>query len=378
MEMHIRTNQTMSLAHTQMTDADARLSMKKSAKKPLLKRIKPAAAVTYVAITALIISILSIGYRSNQQDTALFGVSGVQASETTSTSVDQVSAAKIAASLAEATDIGVQTNVANLSTSLSIQNELAQSNGTSASKPQLAMGSVKQKITQYQTKTGDSVPSIAAAHGVSADTVKWANSLTSDNVPANQQLQIPAVDGVIYTVRAGDTADGIAAKYKADKNRLITYNDAEVSGLQPNQQIVIPGGALPENERPSARASSSLSSSANVFVANFTPLYGGAGYPFGWCTHYAARMSGAPSNWGNANTWDTGARATPGWTVSSVPRAGAIAQTDAGGYGHVAIVDAVEGNMIRYSDMNGLRGFGAVGASDWVPASYFQNYIFRK
>ncbi len=376
MEMHIRTNQTMSLAHTQMTDADARLSMKKSAKKPFLKRIKPAAAVTYVAITALIISILSIGYRSNQQDTALFGVSGVQAAETTNTSVDQVSAAQIAASLAEATDIGVQANVANLSTSLSLQNELAQSNGTSASKPQLAMSSVKQKISQYQTKTGDSVQSVAAAHGISADTIKWANNLTNDSLPANQQLQIPAVDGVIYTVRAGDTADSLAAKYRADKARLISYNDAEVTGLQPNQQIVIPGGVMPENERP--RAATTSRSSFGTTVINFTPSYGGGGYPFGWCTYYAAAKAGAPGNWGNANTWDTLARATPGWTVGSLPRVGAIAQTDAGWAGHVAVVDEVQGNMIKYSDMNGIRGFGAVGQSDWVPASYFQNYIFRK
>jgi len=374
MEMHIRTNQTMSFAQAHLTDATAQLNVRK--KKTLLKRIKPAAAVTYVAITALIISILSVGYRSSQQDATLFGVSGVQAAETANASVDQVSAAKIAASLAEATDIGVQTNVANLSTSLSLQNELAQSNGTSASKPQLAMGNVKQKITQYQTKTGDTAQSVAAAHGVSAETVKLANNLTSDTVPANQQLQIPAVDGVIYTVKAGDTTDSLAAKYKADKTRLISYNDAEVTGLQVNQQIVIPGGIMPDNERPRAAASSRYS--VGVSVTNFVPSYGGVGYPFGWCTYYAAAKSGAPGNWGNANTWDNFARATPGWTVSSVPQVGAIAQTDAGGYGHVAIVEAVQGNMIKYSDMNGLRGWGAVGTSDWVSASHFQNYIYRK
>lgn len=378
MEKYIRTNHTVPHLGSHISEAANRLqSARAVAKKSLFKRMKPTAAITYIAITALILSILSVGYRSNQQNTALFGVSGVQAEATNASNVDQVSAAKLAATIAEATDIGVQTNVANLSTSLSLQNELAQSEGTSASKPQLAAGNVRDRISTYQTKSGDTVQSVAAAYSISTDTLKWANNLASDSLPANQQLQIPAVDGVIYTVKAGDTAESIAAKYKADKTRLINYNDAEVSGLQVNQKIVIPGGVLPDNERP--RAASSTRFSSSITIANFTPSYGG-GYPFGWCTYYAAKQSGAPGNWGNANTWDNYARATPGWAVSSSPKVGAIAQTDGGGggYGHVAIVEAVDGGMIKYSDMNGLRGWGAVGTGDWVPASHFQNYIFRK
>jgi len=34
--------------------------------------------------------------------------------------------------------------------------------------------------------------------------------------------------------------------------------------------------------------------------------------------------------------------------------------------------------MIKYSDMNGLAGWGRVGYSDdWVPASKFPHYIYR-
>jgi surface antigen len=48
-------------------------------------------------------------------------------------------------------------------------------------------------------------------------------------------------------------------------------------------------------------------------------------------------------------------------------------------WGHVAVVEAVspDGTMIKYSDMNGLSGFGRVGYSDWVPATTYQNYIYR-
>jgi surface antigen len=85
-----------------------------------------------------------------------------------------------------------------------------------------------------------------------------------------------------------------------------------------------------------------------------------------------------PTNWGNANTWDNYARLS-GWTVSSTPVAGAVAQTDRGGLGHVAVVEAVsaDGTMMKYSDMNGLAGWGRVGYSGWVPISTFQHYIYH-
>lgn len=122
--------------------------------------------------------------------------------------------------------------------------------------------------------------------------------------------------------------------------------------------------------------SASLRSSGSS--SGYRPVYGYNGYDVGWCTYYAAAKSGAPANWGNANTWAYYARLS-GWNVSSVPAPGAIFQTPRGVWGHVGIVDEVseDGSMIRYSDMNGLAGFGRVGYSNWVPASTFPNYIKR-
>ena len=85
-----------------------------------------------------------------------------------------------------------------------------------------------------------------------------------------------------------------------------------------------------------------------------------------------------PSNWGNAYTWAIYAGQS-GWTVTGTPKVGSIAQTSYGFGGHVAVVEAVspDGKMIKYSDMNGIAGWGRVGYSDWAPASKFQNYIYR-
>jgi surface antigen len=113
-------------------------------------------------------------------------------------------------------------------------------------------------------------------------------------------------------------------------------------------------------------------------VFSIRPIYGYNGYDYGYCTWYVANRISVPANWGNANTWDNLAPAS-GWTVSHAPRAGGIAQSNRGAFGHVAYVEAVspDGTMIKYSDMNGIAGFNRVGYSDWVPASKFNNYIYH-
>jgi surface antigen len=57
----------------------------------------------------------------------------------------------------------------------------------------------------------------------------------------------------------------------------------------------------------------------------------------GFTNHYKGK------HWGNANSWDDAARRS-GVTVASRPKVGDIAQSDAGGYGHVAYVAKVNSN----------------------------------
>jgi surface antigen len=68
----------------------------------------------------------------------------------------------------------------------------------------------------------------------------------------------------------------------------------------------------------------------------------------GWRWH---QMGGPFINWGNANTWDNYARAA-GYTVSSTPTVGSVAQTDRGPFGHVANVEQISGGNVIVSEMN--------------------------
>jgi surface antigen len=57
------------------------------------------------------------------------------------------------------------------------------------------------------------------------------------------------------------------------------------------------------------------------------------------------------AHWGNANSWDEAAKAT-GVTINGNPKAGAIAQSNAGNYGHVAWVLSVSGSQVTIEEYN--------------------------
>lgn len=321
-------------------------------------------------VLAVVIGVVAIGSHGNQMVTAS---AVVDPSDAAANPVDGLTSYDIAANVAKMTSLPESTAINNQAQSAqaALAVSASDSNSDVVVKPQIVATALKSRddIQSYTAVAGDTVTSIAQKFGVTSDSIKWSNGLSSDTVNAGTKLAIPPVNGIVYTVKAGDTVQSLAAKYKANADQIIAYNDAEISGIKPGEQIIIPNGQI---QPPVVR---------NVYGGgggSFTAAYGSNGYDYGYCTWYVANRVAMPSNWGNANTWAYYA-ALSGWTVSSVPRAGAIAQTSAGYLGHVAFVEAVspDGTQIKYSDMNGIAGWGRVGYSGWVPASYFPHYIYH-
>src|SRR5690606_29779519 len=119
---------------------------------------------------------------------------------------------------------------AEISVSLAAKSEFTQTDDTSISKPQIVQPTANSReIITYTAQAGDTVDSLAARFGISKDTLKWANNLTSDAVEQDRQLAILPVDGVRYTIKDNDSIDQIAEKYQADKNRIISFNDLELT-----------------------------------------------------------------------------------------------------------------------------------------------------
>ncbi len=287
--------------------------------------------------------------------------------------VDQLASVDIAVTVARMANLPEAPAVTNQSDSENIQLSLASANDTVVDKPQAVTSTFisNKYIRHYIAKSGDTVTSIAAKFGVNTDSVLWSNGLTGDYLVAGTPLVIPPVNGIVYTVRSGDTPSSLAAKYHSDTQKIVAYNDAELSGLHPGEEILIPDGQI---------ALAVSYTYGYGFAWGTGAIYGFNGYDYGNCTWYVATQIAIPANWGNAATWAAGARAA-GWHVSSVPTVGAIAQTayGAGGLGHVGIVVAVKGDQIEIRDMNNYGdggGYGRVGEG-WVPTSTYQNFITR-
>jgi surface antigen len=289
--------------------------------------------------------------------------------------LDQVSSADIAVNVARISGLQESRKVVEDADSADVMMSLPPASTSIVSKPAVVTTALKSKkdIQRYTTVSGDTVTSIAAKFNITSDSIRWSNNLNSNTIPVGDTLWLPPAgdSGIVYVVKSGDTPDSLAAKFKASKDEIVATNDAELSPLKPGERILIPGGTV------TAPVVKPVIATAG-FGWGSGPVYGGNLYTYGYCTWYVANRVRVPNNWGNANTWDNGAAAS-GWIVSSIPRVGAIAQSDRGSEGHVAYVEAVsaDGTQIKYSDMNGLAGWGRVGYSDWVVASHYEHYIYQ-
>ncbi len=299
-------------------------------------------------------------------------------SDTVANPLDQLSSADIAQTVAKLNNLPETTAVANQAQSEAANLAMASTSNNVISKPQVVATALKSRadIQNYVTVAGDTVTSVAAKFGVTTDSIRWSNSLSSaDALNPGTHLVIPPVNGIVYTVKPGDTPASLAGQFNANADQIIAYNDAEIGGLTPGEQIIIPNATQNNTGATAATIAAGLGTS---FAFGNGPVYGYNGYDYGYCTWYVATQIPVPANWGNASTWAYYA-ALSGWRVSTTPTVGAIAQTAlaAGGEGHVAIVTGVNPDgTITIRDMNGLAGWGKVGYGT-VSASHFQHFITR-
>lgn len=322
-----------------------------------------------------LVGILVAGRSSSGSPSQLSSFSAAGGETEATNPLDQLSAADIAVNVAKVSNLPEATAVTNSADSANASLAVASTDDTVVSKPQIISDGLKSSkdIIHYKTVEGDTVANVAEKFGITSETIRLSNSLEGDNLNVGMELVISPVNGLVYRVQPNDTPESIAAKFHASKDKVIAFNDIELSGhFKPGQLIVVPNGVQPAGPHYSYSAARGAAPSSPVFS------FGTNGYDYGWCTYYAAARSGAPPGWGNAKTWNIYAPLS-GWTVSTKPKVGAIAQTSVGWGGHVGIVEAVsaDGRMIKYSDMNGLAGFNHVGYSGWVPAiGEFQRFIY--
>lgn len=191
-----------------------------------------------------------------------------------------------------------------------------------------------------------------------------------------------------YTVKSGDTLNSIARAHGMNYRTLMNNNNISSHLIYPGQKLTVNGssaGSSSDNSTASSNTSQTSEKKEEVkdqsvsAPAPSNVSYGTNYYYWGDCTWYVferRQQLGKPvgNNWGNASNWDNAARGQ-GYSVSNSPSVGAILQANAWtnnawGMGHVAIVERINSDgSILVSEMNfgsgqGVKTFRTISASN--------------
>ena len=114
---------------------------------------------------------------------------------------------------------------------------------------------VKPNFTQpvtfqtYKVRQGDTISGIAKKFGLTnISTLISVNDIGNvRQLAAGQKLKIPSIDGIVYTVKKGDSLSGITGKYKVSLEQLLDVNELTSETLTAGQQLFLPGAAMDAN-----------------------------------------------------------------------------------------------------------------------------------
>ena len=216
----------------------------------------------------------------------------------------------------------------------------------------------------YEIIEGDILSAIAEKNHITINTILWANDIENvDSVMPGDKIFILPIAGVSHTIKSGESLELIAQKYKADKDKIIAFNDLPADGnITEGEEIIIPDG---QKEIPNQTNSNSSTGIARreyatqnggipTTISGWKSLDGKAGtgykFPYGYCTWYVAKKRYIPWS-GNAGTWLYHAK-TSGYKTGKNPQVGAIMVSSESWWGHVAIVENVGKDSFTISEMN--------------------------
>ena len=141
-------------------------------------------------------------------------------------------------------------------------------------------------LRHYTVKAGDTLTGIASKFGVSMMTLYWANKIDSkDALHQGQVLVIPPVNGLVITVKDGDTLEAVALKYKVDPEAVIELNGLTDPTLVVGQVLILPGAKGAPIPTPKATATATKpatrTTTTKVYYTSGTwawPVIGGNNY----------------------------------------------------------------------------------------------------
>lgn len=194
------------------------------------------------------------------------------------------------------------------------------------------------QILSYTVVAGDSLGAIAAKYGTDTSTLMALNSLTSSNLlQVGKTIRVLTIKGVVHKVTKGDTLWDISMAYKVDSETIQKANPEMVpAALRPGDELIIPGGRMPDRTSTVSRGASSRSSSSSSSSTSYAwPVKGRITSGFGL-------RSG-----GFHEAIDIG---VPTGTTVRAARAGKVTFSGwASGYGYLVKISHGNGYETRYA-----------------------------
>lgn len=203
----------------------------------------------------------------------------------------------------------------------------------------------------YTIEEGDTLANIAGRFGLDEATIHFNNfDLYDPNLLVKgDTLRLPTVDGVIYTVKDGDSLSRLASNFSADAEATVAYPGNGLSSanqIRAGQTLVLVGGSasIPVPQR--------LSGGSQAVSAGWTMPR------FGWPLAFdqISDPFGSPRN--NRVGYHTG--------VDFSAAAGTIVGATAGGQVSFAGWDASFGNWVEIDHGGGVRSRYAHLSEIWV------------
>ncbi|MCA9382953.1 peptidoglycan DD-metalloendopeptidase family protein [Candidatus Dojkabacteria bacterium] len=104
-------------------------------------------------------------------------------------------------------------------------------------------------VYKHVVQRGETLSEVAEIYSIKVETIKWANSLTSETLKVGQVLRIPGIDGVFVKVKDGDTLEKIAERNKGNVFDIIDLNSNVLDRSNPvlsvGMELFIPNGIIP-------------------------------------------------------------------------------------------------------------------------------------
>ena len=217
----------------------------------------------------------------------------------------------------------------------------------------------KKAISEKQVANNEAINTVIANQQTLADDAQVLTTKQAELKVA--ELNLAAEKATAENEKTSLLEQKAAAEAEA---KAAAEAEAAYKAKQASQQQSLAASANTTFAAQVQATSSSSSSSSSDDESSYTPAAttvsqrptyssNASSYPVGQCTWGAKTLAPwAGDYWGNGGQWATSAAAA-GFRTGSTPQVGAIACWDDGGYGHVAVVTAVESTTrIQVSECN--------------------------